>query len=147
MQNKIINPASSTISINTARTGKIGRLLIQQGKISTEDVDKIITAQEKYGLQFGDAAVKLGLISEMDVRQVLALQFNYPYLQNGQGQYSAELVAAYQPFSPQVEALRALRSQLMLRWFNESNKTLAIVTANSGEGGSYLAAKVNALYW
>jgi chain length determinant protein tyrosine kinase EpsG len=146
MQNKIINPASSTISINTARTGKIGRLLIQQGKISTEDVDKIITAQEKYGLQFGDAAVKLGLISEMDVRQVLALQFNYPYLQNGQGQYSAELVAAYQPFSPQVEALRALRSQLMLRWFNESNKTLAIVTANSGEGGSYLAANLAVMF-
>jgi chain length determinant protein tyrosine kinase EpsG len=146
MQNKIINPSSSTISINTARTGKIGRLLIQQGKISTEDVDKIITAQEKYGLQFGDAAVKLGLISEMDVRQVLALQFNYPYLQNGQGQYSAELVAAYQPFSPQVEALRALRSQLMLRWFNESNKTLAIVTANSGEGGSYLAANLAVMF-
>lgn len=146
MQNKMINPSSSTISINTARTGKIGRLLIQQGKISTEDVDKIITAQEKYGLQFGDAAVKLGLISEMDVRQVLALQFNYPYLQNGQGQYSAELVAAYQPFSPQVEALRALRSQLMLRWFNESNKTLAIVTANSGEGGSYLAANLAVMF-
>jgi chain length determinant protein tyrosine kinase EpsG len=146
MQNKIINPSSSTISINTARTGKIGRLLIQQGKISTEDVDKIVAAQEKFGLQFGDAAVKLGLISEMDVRQVLALQFNYPYLQNGQGQYSAELVAAYQPFSQQVEALRALRSQLMLRWFNESNKILAIVTANSGEGGSYLAANLAVMF-
>lgn len=146
MQNKVINPSSSSISINTARTGKIGRLLIQQGKISTDDVEKILVAQEKYGLQFGDAAVKLGLITEVDVRQVLALQFNYPYLQSDQGQFSAELVAAYQPFSPQVEALRALRSQLMMRWFNESNKALAIVTANSGEGGSYLAANLAVMF-
>lgn len=146
MQNKVINPASSSISINTARTGKIGRLLIQQGKISTDDVEKILTAQEKYGLQFGDAAVKLGLITEVDVRQVLALQFNYPYLQSGQGDYSNELVAAYQPFSQQVEALRALRGQLMMRWFNESNKALAIVTANAGEGGSYLAANLAVMF-
>ena len=146
MQNNIINPSSSSISINTARTGKIGRLLIQQGKISTDDIDKILVAQEKYGLQFGDAAVKLGLITEVDVRQVLALQFNYPYLQNDQGNYSSELVAAYQPFSPQVEALRALRSQLMMRWFNESNKALAIVTANAKEGGSYLAANLAVMF-
>ncbi|MGB4812479.1 MAG: chain length determinant protein tyrosine kinase EpsG [Methylophilaceae bacterium] len=146
MQNKIFNPSNSAISINAARTGKIGRLLIQQGKISTEDVDKILAAQEKYGLLFGNAAVKLGLITEMDVKQVLALQFNYPYLQTGQSQYSSELVAAYQPFSQQVEALRALRSQLMMRWFNESNKALAIVTPNRGEGGSYLAANLAVMF-
>jgi chain length determinant protein tyrosine kinase EpsG len=146
MQNKVINPSSGSISINTARTGRIGRLLIQQGKISTDDVDKILTAQEKYGLQFGDAAVKLGLITEVDVRQVLALQFNYPYLQSDQAHYSIELVAAYQPFSPQVEALRVLRSQLMLRWFSESNKALAIVTANADEGGSSLAANLAVMF-
>ena len=71
---------------------------------------------------------------------------NYPYLQAGQGNYSDELVAAYQPFSRQVEALRALRSQLMMRWFNESNKALAIVTANAGEGGSYLAANLAVMF-
>lgn len=146
MQKNIINPSNGVASTNSARTGKMGRMLIQQGKISTEDTEKIIRTQEKEGLQFGDAAIKLGLITEADVRQVLALQFNYPYLQPGQGGYSEELVAAYQPFSQQVEALRALRSQLMMRWFNESNKTLAIVTANTGEGGSYLAANLAVMF-
>ena len=146
MQNNITHPSSNSIFSNSARTGKIGRMLIQQGKISTEDMDKIVRIQERDGLQFGDAAVKLGLITEADVRQVLALQFNYPYLQEGQGNYSDELVAAYQPFSRQVEALRALRSQLMMRWFNESNKALAIVTANAGEGGSYLAANLAVMF-
>ena len=146
MQKNIINPSNGAVSANSARTGKIGRMLIQQGKISTEDTEKIIRTQEKEGLQFGDAAIKLGLISEADVRQVLALQFNYPYLQPGQGNYSEELVAAYQPFSQQVEALRALRSQLMKRWFNESNKALAIISANAGEGGSYLAANLAVMF-
>ena len=146
MQKNVIKPSNGAISTNSARTGKIGRMLIQQGKISIEDTEKIIRAQEKDGLQFGDAAIKLGLITEADVRQVLALQFNYPYLQPGQGSYSEELVAAYQPFSQQVEALRALRSQLMMRWFNESNKALAIVSANAGEGGSYLAANLAVMF-
>ena len=101
---------------------------------------------KRQGLQFGDAAVQLGLITQADVLQVLALQFNYPYLQPGQGNYSEELVAAYQPFSQQVEALRALRSQLMMRWFNETNKSLAVVTANAGEGGSYLASNLAVMF-
>ncbi|MDZ4141380.1 MAG: chain length determinant protein tyrosine kinase EpsG [Methylotenera sp.] len=146
MQNNLTHPSSNSISTNPARVRKIGRLLIQLGKISIEDVEKIQLAQEKHGLMFGDAALKLGLISEADVRQVLAMQFNYPYLQAGQGSFSEDLIAAYQPFSPQVEALRALRSQLMMRWFNEDNKALAIVSANAGEGGSYLAANLAVMF-
>jgi chain length determinant protein tyrosine kinase EpsG len=124
------------------RDRSIGRLLLQLGKITPADSEKILLAQQESGLRFGDAALRLGLIKESDIRQVLALQFNYPYLQAGEGNYSAELVAAYQPFSPQVEALRALRSQLMMRWFSEGFKTLSIVSVHAGEGCSYLAANL-----
>ncbi len=146
IENNVVNQSSSSISTNPARTGKIGRMLVQLGKISTEDTEKVLRAQEKSGLLFGETAIKLGLVTEADVRQVLSLQFSYPYLQVEQNNYSSELVAAYQPFSQQVEALRALRSQLMMRWFNESNKVLAIVTANAGEGGSYLAANLAVMF-
>lgn len=142
MQNNIQATADQSLSLNTVRDSSIGRLLLQLGKITPADSDNIIRAQQEHGLRFGDAAIKLGLIKEADIRQVLAMQFNYPYLQAGQGDYSAELVAAYQPFSKQVEALRALRSQLMMRWFNEGFKTLAVVSAHSGEGGSFLAANL-----
>ncbi|MDP3323295.1 MAG: chain length determinant protein tyrosine kinase EpsG [Hydrogenophaga sp.] len=146
MRNNISVPFSTSFATNPARASKIGRLLLQLGKIAPEDTDKILRAQQEHGLLFGDAALKLGLISEADISQVLAMQFNYPYLQAGQGGYSDELVAAYQPFSKQVEALRALRSQLMMRWFNENNKSLAIVSANAGEGGSYLAANLAVMF-
>lgn len=142
MQNNIKTTLDTVASANPVRDSSIGRLLLQLGKITLADSENILHAQQEYGLRFGDAALKLGLIKESDIRQVLALQFNYPYLQAGQGNYSDELIAAYQPFSKQVEALRALRSQLMMRWFSEGFKSLAIVSANAGEGGSYLAANL-----
>jgi protein-tyrosine kinase len=146
MHNKDFSDLNTSISSNRTKVGKIGRLLLQLGKISLEDTERIVSVQQEHSLLFGDAAMKLGLISEADISQALALQFNYPYLQPGQGSYSDELVAAYQPFSKQVEALRALRSQLMVRWFNGRNKSLAIVSTNSGEGVSYLAANLAVMF-
>jgi chain length determinant protein tyrosine kinase EpsG len=142
MENNISTISNKSVTINPSRESNIGRLLLQLGKIKVEDTEKILRVQQENGLLFGDAALKLGLINENDIRQVLAMQFDYPYLQEGQGNYSSELVAAYQPFSRQTEAFRALRSQLMMRWFNEGYKTLAVVSANAGEGGSRLAANL-----
>jgi chain length determinant protein tyrosine kinase EpsG len=134
------------MSANQVRAGKIGRLLLQLGKITPEDTDKILRIQQEHRILFGDAAIKLGLINKSDISQALALQFNYPYLQEGQGKYSVELVAAYQPFSQKVESLRALRSQLMMRWFNENNRSLAIVSANADEGVSYFSANLAVMF-
>lgn len=142
MQNTMHNIVDVSLASHPARESSIGRLLLHLGKITPADAENILFAQQKQGLRFGDAALKLGLITEADIRQVLALQFDYPYLQPGQGNYSAQLVAAYQPFTQQVEALRALRSQLMMRWFSEGYKSLAIVSANDDEGSSYLAANL-----
>ena len=55
-----------------------------------------------------------------------------------------ELVAAYKPFSPVVEKLRTLRSQLMLRWFNaeRQHNALAIMSPGNKEGRSFIAANL-----
>ena len=145
MQNNTLSENTS-VSSNQVNIGKIGRVLLQLGKISPEDTNTILRVQQEHNMLFGDAALKLGLINEADISQALALQFNYPYLQAGQGNYSSELVAAYQPFSKQVEALRALRSQLMVLWFNQRNKSLAIVSSNAGEGVSYLTANLAIMF-
>lgn len=142
MQNNIQVQSDTSVIINPARESSIGKLLLHLGKITPADAENILLAQQNQGLRFGDAAIKLGLITEADIRQVLALQFDYPYLQVGQGNFSNKLVAAYQPFTQQVEALRALRSQLMMRWFSEGYKSIAIVSASAEEGSSYLAANL-----
>lgn len=125
------------------RGGKsIGYLLLESGKINAQDAERVLKAQKEQNLRFGEAAVRLGLVKEDDIQHILAQQFDYPYLAAGQGNFSGDLVAAYQPFTGQVEALRALRSQLMLRWFTAGHKTLAVVGTNKGDGTSFLAANL-----
>lgn len=141
-----INPNPLPPATGNYRESPIGRLLVDMGKLKPEDIERILQLQRKSGLPFGEAARKLRLATEQDIRHALAIQFDYPYLSADQDRFGKELVAAYQPFSAQVEALRALRSQLILRWFNGGNKALAVISANSGEGCSSMAANLAVVF-
>ena len=122
----------------------IGAILIDSGKLTINDAEQILHLQKAGNLRFGDAGIKLGLLSEVDIQRALANQYDYPYLIKGDGAVSETLVAAYNPFGPQVESLRTLRSQLMLRRFTgqANRKMLTIVSPARGEGRSYLAANL-----
>jgi chain length determinant protein tyrosine kinase EpsG len=131
---------------NDGGGASIGRILLDSGKISVADAERALQLQREEGLRFGEAAVKLGLVAEEDVRQALARQFDYPYLAAGQGGVSAELIAAYQPFSLPVEGLRALRTQLMLRWFGANRRALALLGMKDGDGCSFHAANLAVVF-
>jgi chain length determinant protein tyrosine kinase EpsG len=142
-----MSPLESNPYTKVAATGggrSIGAILIDTGRLSTENVERILRLQKDQGKRFGDAAIELGLLTEEDIRYALASQFDYPYLLAGDNSLSHELVAAYKPFRPVVEQLRALRSQLMLRWFDAEaqRKALAIVSPGNGEGRSFIAANL-----
>jgi protein-tyrosine kinase len=126
------------------RSRIIGALLVEEGRLTPEDVDRIQRFARERGMRFGDAAVQLQLLTPDDVLVALARQFNNPVLPlGGSGGVSDEVIAAHNPESAQVEPLRALRSQLMLRWFPAANrKVLAIVSPERGEGRSWLAANL-----
>ena len=126
----------------------IGALLIDSGKLSAEDAEAVLRLQKEKGLRFGEAAIQLGFITQADIDRALSQQFDYPYLKPGESKVSEEVVAAYDPFSAQVESLRALRAQLMLRWFDHdaARTALAIVSAQRGEGRSYIAANLAVVF-
>jgi receptor protein-tyrosine kinase len=126
----------------------IGVILVQAGRLTADGVDAILARQQNRPLRFGDAGLELGLISQADIDYALARQFEYPYLRPGESPVSEQVVAAYNPFSPQVEALRALRSELLLRWFDghPQHKALAIVSAGGKEGRSYIASNLAVVF-
>ncbi|MEW6676733.1 MAG: chain length determinant protein tyrosine kinase EpsG [Pseudomonadota bacterium] len=134
-------------SPNTAPRAELtlGRILLEQGKLNAQDAERVLRLQKEKNLRFGEAAVQLGLVTDADMRQALAQQFDYPYLAPGSGDLSPELVAAYEPFSHQMEALRGLRGQLMLRWFGR-NKALAITSASATDGASRLTANLAVVF-
>lgn len=120
----------------------IGKLLVDAGKLMPPDLERVLDLQQQQNLRFGEAAQKLGLVSEEDVRQVLSQQFEYPYLPADATTLSPELVAATQPHGKVAEALRSVRSELLLRWFKDGRKLLAISGTKPDEGSSYLAANL-----
>jgi receptor protein-tyrosine kinase len=132
-------------------TRSLGGILIDSGQLSPEDAERVLQLQKQENLRFGAAAVKLGLLTEADIQYALSKQFSYSYLRRVPGQdrrVSEEIVAAYQPFNPRVEELRAIRSQLMLRWFDkaELRQVLTIVGPGRREGRSYLAANLAVVF-
>jgi receptor protein-tyrosine kinase len=117
---------------------------VDSGKITLEQAERVMRLQQEKGLRFGDAAIKLGLITTADFDAVVAQQFEFSFLVPGSSELSGELVAAYAPFDPRIETFRAVRSQLMLRWFNPEVglKHLAIVSPHRAEGRSHFAANL-----
>lgn len=142
---QIVSSLPSTVpSKHATGAGRaIGTILVDAGRLAQDDAELILQFQRQRGARFGDAGLALGLLSEDDVRFALSVQFGYPYLSRD-STMSRELVAAYEPASRPVEQLRALRSQLMLRWFGTGvdRRGLAIVSASPMEGRSYIAANL-----
>lgn len=125
---------------------KLGKLLLDAGKLAPPDAEKILRLQKTDNLRFGDAAIRLGLVTETDIQLALSQQFDYPYLSAGEGGFSPELTAAYQPFSPQIEQMRSLRSQLMLRCFAFGHKTLSVIGTQPNDGTSNLVANLAVVF-
>jgi chain length determinant protein tyrosine kinase EpsG len=143
-QHHTMNLAEAPLLAKVGTHRSIGAILVDSGRLTPEDAQRILRLQKEQGKRFGDAAVELGLLTKDDIRSALSYQFDYPYLRADDTSLGAELVAAYAPFSGVVEQLRALRSQLTLRWFDGAadRKALAIVSPGHGDGRSFIAANL-----
>ena len=142
INNKMIDKIRKTQSAHC-----MGALLLNAGKISASDAECIISLQKQKGMRFGDAAKSLGLITDDDIQEALSHQFDFLFLAASEDDFSPELIAAYQPFCTQVEALRTVREQLLLRWFTDAhNATLALVSLNHDEGCSRIAANLAVIF-
>jgi receptor protein-tyrosine kinase len=122
----------------------MGDILVATGRLSPQDLQSILERQKRDKVAFGEAAISMKLLTKDDIDFALSKQFDYAYLSPQDSSLSPDLVAAYKPFSRVGENLRAVRSQLMLRWFNTdpARKVLAIVSPGNGEGRSFVAANL-----
>jgi receptor protein-tyrosine kinase len=127
---------------------QMGSILVKSGRLSIGDTERILREQHIHRQRFGETGIALGLLTAADIDFALSSQFAYPYLRRGESSVSDEVIAAYDPFSKQVEALRALRSQLVMRWFGSGaqRSALAITSAERGDGRSYIAANLAVLF-
>src|SRR5687767_3196414 len=130
-------------------TGRaIGAILIDEGKLSSADAEQVLRRQRELGWRFGEAAIELNLITDADLKQALAKQYEFPYLVSGPEGVSKDLIAAWDPFHPVSEELRAVRTQLLIRWFNPGagRRTLAITSPCAREGRSFIASNLAVVF-
>src|SRR3979490_3006423 len=84
------------------RRERIGRLLAAQGKLDLAGFERVIRLQQARGLRFGEAALRLQLITLEDLREALAKQYDYPYLPlHGDG-FSPDLAVSRDARPPQA---------------------------------------------
>lgn len=141
-------PIEGTGRVVARQDGRLGSILMEEGKLGAGDVERVLELQRVEGLRFGEAALRLGLVTADDLRCAVAKQYGFPQLLPGSGSISSELVVAYQPFHPRAEELRALRTQLLIRWSNAGvrQRMLAVVSPGFGEGRSYVAANLAVVF-
>ncbi|HEX4918773.1 MAG TPA: polysaccharide biosynthesis tyrosine autokinase [Limnobacter sp.] len=123
----------------------IGHILVGTGKLTAEGAEAIVHKQRSESSQlFGQMGISMGLISPEDVAYAISRQFDYVVLKPGESSVSTDVVAAFDPFGSRAEAIRQLRTQLLSRWLETqpASRSLAVVSADRGEGRSYTAANL-----
>ena len=122
----------------------IGSIIREIRNLTAEEVEQVLRHQRERGVRFGEAAIALGLATSDDVLQALSQQFHYPVAPEESRKLNPELVALNQPFSHQAEAFRAIRSQVMMKLFNEREprRAVAIVSPDPHDGKTFFAANL-----
>ena len=137
-------PIEGSGHVIARQDGRLGSILVEEGKLGAMDIERVLELQRVEGFRFGETALRVGLITEDDLRCAVAKQYGLPHLLPGKENISSELVVAYEPFHPRSEELRALRTQLLIRWSNAGvrHRMLALISPGSDEGRSYVAANL-----
>lgn len=126
----------------------LGDILVAKGWLQAHDVQRIVERQASQGERFGEAAIALKLLTQTDLDRALSVQFNYGYLSDTDSHIGREVVTAFKPFSKQAEEMRALRGQLMMRWFNGDpmRRVLSVVSQRPRDGRSFMLANLAVVF-
>jgi len=139
------NQAGAGPAHEPANDQAIGQILVAARRLGSGDVERVLSSAERNGLRFGDAAIQMGLLQPDDVAFALARQFAFPYIARGDTRLSKDLLAVFAPDHPTVKQLRALRGQIALRSAG-GPPVVAIVSPNRGDGRSFVAANLAAVF-
>jgi hypothetical protein len=81
--------AVTTLGSPPRATRTLGAILVDSGQLTTEEAERVLAYQRTHNLRFGEAAIRLGLITEPEVQFALSRQFAYAYLRKVPGETRA----------------------------------------------------------
>jgi len=99
---------------------KIGKILIEQGVLDEEGLDRALKAQRELGGKLGEILIKLGLISDEDRSQALSIQLSLPLAKRED--YPAEPL-----YLGKVSTSFLKKSKIVPMWEDSEGVALAMV--------------------
>src|SRR5512139_3471901 len=72
---------------------RIGDMLVSAGFVTPEQVDEAVARQKESGLFLGEQLVELGIISEVQLTQVLSNQLSIPWVSLYHVEFTRELLS------------------------------------------------------
>src|SRR5207253_11243798 len=108
---KAILPLDAAQSSVVRRDLRIGDILAAEGKLDRTGIEQVIKLQESRGLRFGEAALRLRLITSEELRSALAKQYDFPYVPLDGDAFGAVLAASRDARHSSPEQLPAPRTE------------------------------------
>jgi protein-tyrosine kinase len=146
-RNRAAPVASRGPEMEASRAMRIGEVLVGLGRLDDSQVLAVLAHQMGGDRRFGEVAMLLGFVARGDLDLALARQRSNAdevLLEFPRSMSAPEL----DPDEFGSEALVAVRSQLVHRWFGQDpeQRTLAIVSAEAGDGRSYVCSRLGRLF-
>lgn len=137
------NPQVTPEDGSIIEDGVIHDALLRTGALTDEQARLVAEQQAREGGDFDSAAVALALATEDDVilaRQ--ALQGQRALELSPATNVSDEIIVLSDPVSPQAEALRLLRTQIIAQHIGAGRRAFAVTAATDGSGKTFIAANL-----
>ncbi len=87
---------------------KLGELLVREGLITQEQLEKAITVQRQEGKRLGEVLIKLEMVKEDQMLSILGKQINIPYFSLGTGMLKPSPSHGLERLIPQDVSLKNL---------------------------------------
>lgn len=134
-------PAGASIGMADRR---LGAILSASGKLLPAERDSVFDEHVRANEPFGSVAVRLGYVNEADIHAALAVQYGlHRFTEVRADAPPAQFVVDHHPTHPVAEAVRALRSELVLLMERDAQaNTIAVTSPDRGDGKSFIAANL-----
>jgi protein-tyrosine kinase len=122
-------------------SSRLGSILVELGRLEADQVEAVLAQQAQNPGRFGELAIALGMVVRADIDLALARQFDVDF-EPSTIEHSPSLELPARGRDTQGEVFRAVRSQLVLRWFGAEpeQRTLAVLSHGANEGRSHVCA-------
>jgi protein-tyrosine kinase len=155
---------AESVVLTDAFEAELQAALAYHCKLSHEQVERVNELMQSSNCSFSQGALRLGFVTQRDVDaaidslQGVGIAAKEGLIETALGKISkdrqlivhlaesvnpsAQLLIAHEPHNRRNEAIRALRTELLLRNETRQANMLCVVSPSSGEGRSQLAAEL-----